>query len=108
MLVVAIALLAVNASTHGGGLELIGAGAVLLSFGHAQVAERLAEREGAREQAAVECHRWALRYLVGKESLWLAYFVLHRSWSALAGVVLFLVYPVWRRAWRSWRPLDRA
>jgi len=108
MLVVAAVLLVVNGVTHGGGLELVGAGAVLLSFGHAQVADRLAEREAAREHASVECHRFATRYLVGKESLWLVYFVLHHSWSALAGVGLFLVYPSWRRFWRARKPLAAA
>lgn len=105
MLVVAIALSAVVVATHGGLLEAIGAGAVLLSFGHAQVAERLAEREASRAMPSVECHRWATRYLVGKESLWLVYFVLHHSWSALAGVGLFLAYSPWRRYWRAHHPL---
>ena len=84
----------------GGRVELVGAGAVSLSFAHAQVADRLAEREAARAVATVECHRWATRYLVGKEALWLVYFVALHAWSALAGVALFLAYPVWRRLWR--------
>lgn len=113
MAVVAIVLLGVVLGTGGGLLELVGAGAVLLSFGHAQVADRLAEREAARSRlgrspGAVECHRWATRYLVGKESLWLVYFVLHHSWSALAGVALFLAYSPWRRWWRAQRPLTRS
>ena len=106
MVVVAAALALVVFVTHGGALELVGAGAVLLSFGHAQVAERLAEREASRPLPSVECHRWAARYLVGKESLWLVYFVAHRSWSALAGVALFLAYSPWRRFWRSRHPVQ--
>lgn len=94
MAIVAAVLLAVVLVTHGGALELVGAGAVLLSFGHAQVADRLAEREASRAMPSVDCHRWATRYLIGKESLWLVYFVLHHSWSALAGVGLFLVAPI--------------
>jgi len=109
MLAVAVVLSTVVVITHGGWLELVGAGAVLLSFAHAQVADRLAEAEHDRQamsppgvvRDSVECHRWATRYLVGKESLWLLYFVVHRSWSALAGVGLFLAYPAWRRFWRS-------
>lgn len=116
MVVVAVVLGAVALATGGGWLEFVGAGAVLLSFGHAQVADRLAEAESERRayvrfadegDHGVECHRCATRYLVGKESLWLAYFALHRSWSALAGVGLFLAYPLWRRWWRSRRPLTR-
>lgn len=100
-------LVLVAALSGGGALEFIGAGAVLLSFGHAQVADRLAEREAARERPTVECHRWATRYLVGKESLWLVYFVAHHSWSALAGVALFIAYPSWRRFYRSRWPFAR-
>lgn len=101
MAVVAAVLLTVVLITRGGWLELLGAGAVLLSFAHAQVADRLAELEGKREAPQVHCYKWATRYLVGKEMLWLVYFVLHHSWSALAGVGLFLAYPVWRKWWRS-------
>lgn len=44
----------------------------------------------------VECHRWLARYHVGKELLWLAYFVAMGAWSALVGVFVFLLYPLWR------------
>lgn len=117
-LVIAAVLIAVALGSGGGTLELVGAGAVLLSFGHASVADRLAEGEAQRRRYvkfcggdddghAVECYRWAVRYLVGKETLWCAYFILHRSWSALAGCGLFLAYPVWRRWWRKRYPLGR-
>ena len=33
--------------------------------------------------------------------LWLVYFVAKGAWSAIAGVALFLAYPLWRRWWRS-------
>lgn len=105
--IVAAVLTAVALVTGPGLIELVGAAAVTLSFAHTQVADRLAEREAARSSASVACHRWAARYLVGKEVLWLAYFVAHRSWSALAGVVLFLGYAPWRRWWRSRHPLTR-
>lgn len=151
--VVAVSLGAVALLSGGGWLELVGAAAVALSFAHAQVADRLAEREQKRELAhtisgitglevgdgplrvsapgalppgllpdeeyivaaihplrlksikIVECHRWAARYLVSKELLWLAYFVAHRSWSALAGVGIFLAYRPWRAWWRRRHPL---
>lgn len=119
MAVVAFVLLAVAIASGGGQLELLGAGAVLLSFGHAQVADRLAEAErerrayvrfadGDTDAHAVSCHAWATRYLVGKEALWCLYFVAHRSWAALAGVALFLSYPAWRSWWRARRPLGRS
>jgi hypothetical protein len=114
MAFVAVVLATVALASGGGAVELIGAGAVLLSFGHAQVADRLSESEAARialyraEVAgghAVRCYQWATRYLVGKETLWCVYFVVHRSWSALAGVALFLIYPAWRRLWRTRHPI---
>lgn len=104
---VVLVLAAVAALSGGGSVEWVGVGAVSLSFAHAQVADRLAEREASRAVAGVDCYRWATRYLIGKESLWCVYFVAHHSWSALAGVGLFLVYAPWRRWWRARRPLDK-
>lgn len=117
MLAVGAVLAIVTIITGGHAVEFLGAGAVLLSFGHAQVADRLAEgeherrayyRDAVADRHAVDCYHWATRYLVGKEALWFAYFVLHQSWSALAGVVLFISYPLWRRFWRSRMPLKEA
>lgn len=116
---VVLVLAAVAIGAGGGAVELLGAGAVALSFAHAQVADRLAEAErerrsyvrfadGDTDAHAVTCHRWATRYLVGKETLWLAYFVAHRSWAALAGVALFLAYTPWRRWWRARHPIGRS
>lgn len=88
--------------------ELIGALAVVLTFAHVQVADRLAERAAADEWVGVqtvECHRWARRYLLGKEICWLLYFVALGAWSALVGVGVFLFYPFWRSYYRKWRPL---
>jgi len=107
MAVVTVVLATVAIASGGGAVELLGATAVVLTFGHAQVAERLAERDAARVRPSVACHRWAVRYLLAKETMWCAYFVMHRSWSALAGVGLFLAYPAWRRWWRARHPLAR-
>ena len=103
--VVAVVLTTVALASGGGAVELLGAAAVQLSFHHASVANRLAEREAARARPIVECHRWAGRYFLGKELLWCVYFIAHGSWSALAGVGLFLAYPFWRRLWRRWHPI---
>ena len=123
--VAATILVAVTLATGGSWLELVGTAAVMLSLGHASVADRLAEAEHERrarqrvfdaavgfpmhdaDRLAVTCHHWATRYLVGKEALWVVYFVVHHSWAALAGCAIFLAYPVWRRWWRSRHPLGR-
>lgn len=100
---VALVLGLVVATSRGGWAEVLGALAVLAAFAHAQVSERMAEKQAAKATPDVVCHRWSLRYFVAKELLWLAYFVAHRSWSAIVGVVVFLAYPLWRKWWRTRR-----
>lgn len=85
-------------------IEWVAAAAVLASFAHGQVSDRLAEQEGLRERPAVECHAWARRYYVLKEALWAAFFFATGAWSALVGVALFLAYPAWRAWWRGRSP----
>jgi hypothetical protein len=125
-LVVAMILAGVVVATGGKSVEWLGAVAVLLTFFHCQVGFRLSEAEDAREKlwrtdrfrlaeldaalapplqpadhtphlAHVECHRWLTRYFLAKEVVWLTYFVWLGAWSALVGVGVFLVYPIWRR-----------
>lgn len=104
MATVGLVLALVAFFTAGGFVEWLGAVAVLLSFGHTQIADRLAEQESVRTEATVACHAKLVWYLVSKEAVWALYFVLHRSWSALVGVALFLVYPLWRKLWRKRTP----
>lgn len=103
---VAAAVLAVVAKATGGTLlQWLSALAVLLSFLHGQVAERMTERQAAAARPDVPCWRWSRRYFLGKEAVWCLVFALSGAWPALAGVALFLAYPAWRRAWRARRPL---
>lgn len=97
---VAIILGAVLLVTHAPWIEVVGSAAVLASFAHAQVSDRLAEREAARQTPDVHCHAWARRYFLVKEALWLVYFVTKGAWSALVGCAVFLAYPAWRTWWR--------
>jgi hypothetical protein len=103
--VVALVLFVVWLATGARPVELLGSIAVLFTFMHAQVGDRLAEKEAARARAGdpvlVACHHWMWRYYVSKEAWWLAYFVSMRAWSALVGCAVFMAYPVWRRVWRS-------
>jgi hypothetical protein len=85
--------------------ELVGSCAVLASFAHGQVSDRLAEREAARTSPEVHCHAWARRYFLSKEALWLVYFVAKGAWSAFVGCAVFLAYPAWRTWWRRRSPL---
>ena len=103
--IVWLVLIGVVGGTRGGLLEAVGALAVLAAFAHAQVAERMREREAQKSKSDVHCHRWLTRYFLVKELLWCSYFVAHRSWAALAGVGVFLLYPLWRKWWRVRRPI---
>lgn len=96
MAVVAIVLGAVVLGTHARPIEWVGSAAVLMSFAHGQVSDRLAEKEAKRASPEVDCYRWSRRYFLAKEMLWVAYFAAIGSYSALAGCGLFLVYPAWR------------
>jgi hypothetical protein len=106
--IVATALLSVWVATGCRWQELIGSIAVFCGFCHASIAERLREREAARAAPTVECHALATWFFLVKEVCWLAYFVLHGAWSALVGCVLFALYPLWRRLWRRYHPMDVA
>lgn len=85
--------------------EWLGALAVQLTFHHAAIAERMTERQAALTNPDVACYRWSSRLFIGKEALWFGYFAWRGAYSALVGVVLFLIYPLWRRYWRSLHPL---
>lgn len=99
--VVTIILLAVNLLTHKiFTIEALAAIAVLLTFGHAQIADRMAEQEGLRDKPAVDCYRKLWYYFVGKELFWCLYFLMNHSYSALVGVIVFIAYPIWRSIYR--------
>ena len=87
-------------------IEWIGVMAVFVTFNHAIVSNRLEEAEGMRIKegiaSQVACYKKQTKYFVLKEILWFAYFILLGAWSALAGVVIFLIYPLWRNAWRKY------
>lgn len=108
-LVVLVILVSVALITKKGIIEWVGVLAVLITFGHTQIADRLHEREARRykidKTAEVECY-WKLNYyFYTKEILWFVYFVFLGAYSALIGVFLFLLYPLWRRWWRKRHPL---
>jgi hypothetical protein len=102
---VAVVLSMVAVVSHKGRIEWLGVCAVFFTWMHASVSDRLQEaqerRQAAQAPIEVECYRWGIRYYYLKEVFWFAYFIVLGAWSALAGTVLFLVYPRWRKAWRN-------
>lgn len=103
--VVAVILIAV--AWGRGFTEWVGAAAVFFGFLHGKIADRMAEQQALMPQPSVECYNKSIYYWVCKELLWLCYFLMHSSYSALAGVAVFLLYPIWRKIWRHYKPLNR-
>jgi hypothetical protein len=103
---VGVVLLGVWIATDCELIELGGAAAVFCGFCHASIAERMREREAVRAAPSVECHRMLSRFFVVKEVLWLGYFAARGAWSAIVGCVLFALYPLWRKVWRRWWPIE--
>ena len=102
MMVVTIILLLVNLLFNRlFSIEILSALAVILTFGHAQISTRLSEQQSLVEQPSVECHRKLILYYIGKEVCWFWYFLISGSYSALVGVVVFLMYPLWRKYYKS-------
>ncbi len=87
--------------------EIIATAAVFLTFMHASVADRLQEQQAIKAQPDVWCHYKLKRYFLGKEALWILFFILIQSWAALLGSVIFFLYPFWRQWYRQRYPLGR-
>ncbi|MFT5280654.1 MAG: putative membrane protein [Flavobacteriaceae bacterium] len=83
--------------------------AVYFTFVHASIAERMyeAEEKNTKENKEnnVECFYKLKKAYYSKEILWLITFTLLSAWSALVGVFIFLLFPIWRKAWRKQFPL---
>lgn len=105
---VALALVIVALLSGKGSVEWFGAAAVLCSFGHVNVTSRMAEHIAYYEKttgvAVVSCYRWERYYFLLKEIFWLIYFIKLGAYSALVAVVIFLLYPLWRKLWRKYHP----
>lgn len=87
--------------------EIIGSLAVYFTFLHAQVADRMQERQAIKEVPDVECYKKLNYYFVGKETLWVAFFLMTGAYSALAGAILFSLYPLWRQYYRKIKPINK-
>lgn len=104
--VVALVLTAVWWITGHKLVEAIGSVAVFFTFKHAQIADRMQERQAIKENPDVHCYRWSNRYFVAKEALWILFFALTGAYSAITGAVLFCLYPLWRKYWRARKPIE--
>jgi hypothetical protein len=83
--------------------EWVGFAALVLAHGRNSIMFRMSEQQArlnptSAEDAKhhVECHHWSRRYFLMAEACWAAYFIWHKAWAALAGVVVFVGYGLWR------------
>lgn len=81
------------------------AAAILATFGHTQIGDRMQERQSLMETPSVECH-WKMNYyFVGKEVLWITMFLVVQNYPAIIGSALFIAYPHWRKWYRKRNPI---
>ena len=107
-LIVAVVLYLVWFFTGHTATDLLAANAVLFTFKHAQVADRMVEQQAIMVSPDVHCHQKANVYYLVKEVLWVGFFLSAHSWAALVGCGVFLFYPLWRKLWRKWHPLRQS
>ena len=105
-LVVFTILATVTIATGNKPLEWVGVFAVLFTFGHAAISNRMAERQARMVTPDVQCYKWSDRYFIFKEGLWFIYFLFSQSYAALVGVIIFLIYHFWRKLYRKWKPWE--
>jgi hypothetical protein len=74
--------------------------AILLTFNHAQIGDRLQARQSAMIVPDIECY-WKLNKLfIAKEVTWIVAFLLMGNYAAIVGSLLFAIYPFWRKYYR--------
>src|SRR3989344_1622450 len=81
----------------------LSAGAVFGSFLHAQVGTYMAEDMSITEKPLTECYHKLGEYWVYKEILWFLVFLISGAYPAIAGNIIFLLFPVWRKIYKEER-----
>ncbi len=81
--------------------------AILVTFNHGMIGDRLQERQSKMDIPTVECYYKLNGLFWKKEVLWIAVFLLSKNYAAIVGSALFFLYPFWRKFYRSRiKPLD--
>lgn len=74
--------------------------AILLTFNHGIIGDRLQEKQSKMDRPTVECY-WKLNPLfAAKEVVWIAAFLIMQNYAAIVGSALFFLYPFWRKFYR--------
>lgn len=80
--------------------------AVWVTFLHAQVADRMQEKQAKMVTPDVECFKWSNRYFLLKEAMWIVFFLTIGSYPALVGSITFFIYPYYRKIYRKNKPMN--
>jgi O-antigen/teichoic acid export membrane protein len=75
--------------------------AIVITFNHASVGDRLQERQAKMEIPTVECYYKLNRLFAIKEVLWIAAFLAMKNYAAIVGSAMFFLYPIWRKYYRK-------
>lgn len=75
--------------------------AILFTFNHAQIGDRLQERQAKMDKPTVECYHKLNKLFTAKEITWIIAFLLMQNYSAIVGSAMFAVYPLWRNYYRK-------
>ncbi len=112
LLFVAVVLVITGLISDKGSVEWLGVLGVLLTFEYTIIANHLGELYGKKSKKPrvnkkhPDYHDRLLLFYYFKEVVWFSYFIMLGAWSALVGVVLFLLYAVWRREWRKYHEVS--
>lgn len=83
----------------------LSAAAVFGSFLHAQVGTYMAEDMSHTEVPLTPCYPKLGEYWVYKELFWFLVFLISGAYPAIAGNIIFLVFPAWRKIYKEERVL---
>lgn len=101
ILVVGLVLAVVTILTKNDWVNWVTTVAILLTFNHAQIGDRLQERQAVMDKPTVECYHKLNRLFAAKEVFWIVAFLLMQNYAAIVGSAMFAVYPLWRKYYRS-------
>ncbi len=99
--VVAVIICSVTFFLHNDLINWITTCAILVTFNHGIIGDRLQERQSKMNKPTVECYYKLNRLFYQKEILWITVFLLSGNYAAITGSVLFFLYPFWRKFYRS-------
>ena len=103
--VVALSISATTYFMHNDLINWLTTAAVIFTFQHAQIGDRLQEKQAILDKPTVECYKKLSKMFIIKEILWISAFILMANYAALVGSILFMIYPYWRKYYRIKHPL---